>query len=376
MAADIFNGLTGQRAVKERLGAFVWGMAPDQALMLTGPAGMGKRSFARAYANALLCTGNTAGAAGTGDAAGRQLDAGGQRFDAAGEPFNAAGRPCGLCAPCRLFASGALDDYLYIEPSGQGQNPVISVDAIRKLINWLAIRPFHSKKKVYILGQADHMTEQAQNALLKTLEEPPEYGAAVLTVENPGAMLETVLSRCTVIRFAEYTDDELALILRGVSAQVYGPANDSAVRQLIRLSGGNPGRAFELAKSGGFFSQRSEIIGLFCGHIEGDARATYMLAAFLERNREQFARFSGLLIDWLRDIWIYSMPEALQSSSRIINGDMEHKLCSYIGRFRPDALLDSIERIDEAAAAISANANFTLAVNSMIFKIGDLLSNS
>jgi len=369
----IFDGLTGQRPVKEKLVRLFGGGAPGHAHLFLGAGGMGKRSFALAYAKALLCVGSSAGDV-----------------------------PCGACIPCKLFDGGLLDDFMVVEPSGQGQTPVIPVDAARRVKDWFAIRPLYSGKKVCLVIQADHMTDQAQNALLKTLEEPPRYGVMILTAENPGLLLETVRSRCTLTNFTGYTEYELEHILRGAPDCAQGPA----AMLYIRLSGGNPGHMLDLARSGVFLSNRDELLGLFCGHLDGDARMSYMLSAFLTANRGDFFLNTGLIIHWLRDLWLcaingpvlgggidstaaqtepvrgedayqdgYSDESILTAGGLgVINGDMARRLDAFYGRFRPDALLGCIERVDRACAAVSANVNFSLAVNAMLININDTLS--
>jgi hypothetical protein len=132
---------------------------------------------------------------------------------------------------------------------------------------------------------------------------------------------------------------------------------------------------FELARSETFLSYRDELLGLFCGHLDGDPRATYMLSAFLDKHRERFSLYSGILAYWLRDIWLSSLSNPNGGNDiKIVNGDMAHKLDKYRALYAQDALLECIIRIDETYAAVSSNANFMLAVNAMLFKINELLN--
>ncbi|MCL2059661.1 MAG: hypothetical protein FWH01_11510 [Oscillospiraceae bacterium] len=395
----VFDGLLGQQAAKDKLTGLLYSGAQGGAHLFLGAAGIGKRVFARAFAKAVLCAGGAAGGTvSVLDAVAHIADA----VDAVSAVAAAPGRlPCGVCLPCRLFQNGALGDFLFIAPSGQSQRPAIPVDAARSVVDWFSTRPLHSSKKVCIIAQADHMTEQAQNALLKTLEEPPAYGAIILTAENPGMLLDTVRSRCSTTFFTGYTDREVEYILRNADA----PPHESAIPLLTRLSGGNPGYAFGLAQSETFMSTRDELFGLFCGHLDGDPRATYMLQSFLEKNRERFAHFAGMVIFLLRDIWLLSMGGmGIRSGddvgasggassgggsdsgasgansgdsgvgAEIVNADMERRLAAYGERFRPGALLDCIERVDETCSQVSKNANFNLAVNAMLVKISATLN--
>ena len=358
----MFEGLIGQQAVKDKLSRLIRRGAPGRAHLFLGAAGIGKRRFAGAYANALLCD----SAVTTYDGAARETHV----PAAVDSGADYIGRiPCGGCIACGLFKKGAFGEYRNVEPGGQSQKKIISVDAVRQITDWFKTRPINSRRKVCVIGNADHMTEQAQNALLKTLEEPPVYGAIILTAANPGMLLETVRSRCETTYFTSYTENELINIIKN-SPEC---PQESKILPLARVSEGNPGKAFELASSDTFFSLRDELLRLFCGHIDGDARSTVFLAAFLEKNRERFIQFSGIMIRWLRDIWLLSIRGAPDNELKTAAADMADKLESYRARYKPAALLECIECIDGACSAITANANFSLAVNAMLFEINALL---
>jgi len=218
------------------------------------------------------------------------------------------------------------------------------------------------------------MTEQAQNALLKTLEEPPAYGVIILTASNTGALLETVRSRCVSTGFSGYSDAEFESIMLRSAEFV----EESVIPPLSKLSGRNPGYALDLARSGAFLSNRDELIGLFCGFLDGDAHMSYQLSSFLTKDRDGFNRNSGILAYWLRDLWLYSLytPDELRAGGAdIVNSDMKRRLFTFYGRFRPGALLDCIANIENTYQALSGNANYSLAVNAMLFKINGLLLN-
>jgi DNA polymerase III delta prime subunit len=105
---------------------------------------------------------------------------------------------CGACVSCRVFASGNHPDTLYVTGT---KATSIGVDDVREqIIEQMATKPFHYKYKVFIINKAETLTPAAQNALLKTIEEPAPYGVFLLLTKNIEAMLETVLSRCTVMK--------------------------------------------------------------------------------------------------------------------------------------------------------------------------------
>jgi len=135
------------------------------AVILEGPAGCGKKTFARIMAKTLVC--------------------------------QSAERPCGTCAACRKTEEGTHPDVTVL--GGSGGSRSFHIQAIREMKQDVFIRPNDGDYKIFILQDAGDMTEQAQNALLKILEEPPAYAVFILTVQNKAALLDTVLSRSAVI---------------------------------------------------------------------------------------------------------------------------------------------------------------------------------
>lgn len=136
------------------------------AVLLEGESGAGKKTFARLIAAAAVCSGEE--------------------------------RPCGVCRHCAKAMEGVHPDIRLIDGGESAKN--LNVDAIREIRSSASVRPNEAERKVYILADAQNMTVQAQNALLKVLEEPPKGVVFVLTCENRSALLETILSRVTLVR--------------------------------------------------------------------------------------------------------------------------------------------------------------------------------
>ncbi|MCL2860353.1 MAG: hypothetical protein FWF46_07385 [Oscillospiraceae bacterium] len=101
-------------------------------------------------------------------------------------------KPCGTCKSCIQFNSNAHPDFEVIEPEGNS----IKIEQARHLIDKMLEKPIESEKKIFIINEADKMTPQAQNCLLKVLEEPPEYGIIILVSSNEHVFLNTIKSRC------------------------------------------------------------------------------------------------------------------------------------------------------------------------------------
>ncbi len=162
-----FQEILGQDSIKQHLQNAVLRDHPSHAYILSGESGMGKKTMAKTFAMALQC-----------------------------EETTDEGEPCGQCRSCRQFLSDNHPDVIYVTHEKPGS---VGVDDIRRLTDDVTIKPYRSPYKIYIVDDAEKMTPQAQNALLKTIEEPPEYAVFVLLADNPQRLLETVRSRCETV---------------------------------------------------------------------------------------------------------------------------------------------------------------------------------
>jgi len=219
------NGFLGQRGAIELLERMRRNGRVPHGLLFQGPDGVGKASVALAFAADLLCeAGSEAGA-------------------------------CGSCPSCRLVESGNHPDLLVVgrlakKPSASGAadggadpddlRSFVVVDQIRELTRLAALTPRRGVRRVFVIDPADRMNAESQNALLKTLEEPPGAAVLILVASRPHLLLPTVRSRCTVVGFAALRVGELAsfLVERGFAP---GEAMTRAA-----LAEGRPGRALAL----------------------------------------------------------------------------------------------------------------------------------
>ena len=169
-----FQEIIGHDQIKEHFQKAIEYNKVSHAYILTGEAGMGRKSLANAFALTLLCE-------------------------------KGKSEPCMECHACKQVLSGSHPDLIYVSHEKPG---TIGVDDIRKQINdTIMIRPYSSYYKVYIVDEAEKMTIQAQNALLKTIEEPPAYAVILLLANNNTGLLPTITSRCVTLNFKPVRDE-------------------------------------------------------------------------------------------------------------------------------------------------------------------------
>jgi len=327
-----FRDLAGHRHLFELLaGAAARGTLPP-SLLFAGPDGVGKRAAAIALAQLLNCPERLEVPA----ASGTMIDA------------------CGTCPACRRIARGVHADVMELKPGDSGS---IKTDETREAIKAARFRPFEGRRRVIIIDQADALVGNAQDALLKTLEEPPPAAVFVLVTSLPDTLLPTVRSRCQRVRFGRLSPAEIARVLE--RTQGYAPAE---ARAAASAADGSLARA--LAEGSAEFAEaRDAALALLEGAAgTADPAARLGLARELASTgggrgageREALARRLRALSSLLRDLEVLS---ARADGRWLANGDLADGLQRLLRSFEGDRALRAFSAVDRALGALDRNAS-------------------
>lgn len=267
--------------------------------------------------------------------------------------------PCGKCHSCVQMESGSHPDVIYVHHEKPNS---ISVDDIRTQVNNdIMIKPYQGPYKIYIIAEADLMTPQAQNALLKTIEEPPEYAVIFLLAENVQQLLPTITSRCVMLKLRNIRD---TLIRKYLMEQMGVP--DYKADMCTAFAQGNVGRAIMLANSEHFNELREEAIQLlkYMPEMEMDEiiKAIKRISAY----KMEINDYLDIILIWYRDILIY---KATQEVDKVVFKDQ----ISFIKEAAKKSSYEGIETVigalDKAKARLRANVNFDLVMELLLLTI-------
>ncbi|MBO4325216.1 MAG: DNA polymerase III subunit delta' [Lachnospiraceae bacterium] len=261
-----FRDIIGHKSIIEHLQQGVQTGQIGHAYIFEGDDGIGKRLTARTLAAVMQCR-------------------------------EGGAEPCGRCISCLQMESGNQPDVIYVTH----EKSVIGVDDIRtQLCTPMEIKPYAGPYKIFIVDEAERMNEQAQNALLKTLEEPPEYGMILLLTNNRNAFLPTILSRAVLLSFLPVAEQELVPFLME-RAQI----PDYRARLAAALAGGSPGQALTIASSEEFRKRKDNAVGIMQALPDmGDERMA-LAAKSLAGSKEDLDGILDLMLVWIRDLlWV------------------------------------------------------------------------
>lgn len=264
--------------------------------------------------------------------------------------------PCMHCHACKQVLSGNHPDLIYVtheKPASMG------VDDIREQINdTIMVRPYSSQYKIYIVDEAQKMTVQAQNALLKTIEEPPAYAVIMLLTTNPDAFLQTILSRCVQLKLKPLKDSvvkgylEDKLQVKDVQAEIYSA-----------FARGNLGKAIHLAQSEDFKMMYEEILRLLKEIKDMDISQLLDVIRKLKDDNTDIKECLDFMQMWYRDILMYKTTKDL---NLLIFKDEFSAVKKAASLSSYEGLERILEAIDKARVRLDANVNMELVMELLL----------
>jgi DNA polymerase-3 subunit delta' len=293
------------------------------SLLFAGPAGVGKRKTALSLAQVLNCLSPR-----DGDA-------------------------CGVCAACSRIARGVHPEVAVIEPVETG---VIRTDQVRVFIERATYRPFEGKRRVVIIDDADTLMEQAQNALLKTLEEPSPSSVFILVTSRPDVLLPTIRSRCPQLRFRPLSPGDIAaaLIARGMperEARAISATANGSVGDALAAAGGEQVDAREIAQ---------RVLAKAAAELE-PARRLDAAKDLLTKtgsggaaDREQLSSYLRAMASLLRDVEVLATGA---DAAGLANPDARQVLERLTPAYQRDRGVRAFAAVDQALVALAPPRN-------------------
>ena len=308
-----FEKIKGQNFAKKYLTNSIKSNMVSHANMFEGPNGIGKNTMARELAAILLEMEN-------------------------------------------LFNS---PDYIEIKPDGNS----IKIAQIRKLQSDILVKPYKSYK-IYVIDEAQKMTVEAQNALIKTLEEPPKYAIIILITDNKESLLDTIKSRCEIIKFTPIPMQEVAsyLTMNGIDSK--------RASLLANFSRGSMKKAIELSESEEFHLMREEVQKYVETFLNGNLIEIMDIQSSIEKYKDQITNVLDLLINYFRDIM---MVKENVDNSMIINLDRLIFVKNMSNKTTYSQLSKIIDIIEETKNKLRSNCNFNISIQVMTLNIYEVI---
>jgi len=355
---SLFKGIFGQEKALDLLLHDLKNSTVTHSYLFSGPPGVGKTKTAIRFAKVIACP-----------------DGG-----------------CLKCPVCIAFKKRFHPDIQVIEAQGN----FISIEQVRRIEHWVVFKPMEALRKIVIINEAERLTEEAANAFLKTLEEPPENVVFLILTSNQNALLPTIVSRCRQVKFQAIP---YQLLISYLLEQGYEPAK---VELAAKLSQGIFGVALDLVQNDELLALRSKVLDCLKDALNTDAeQVSFLVESFLETikpfqtNKSQIPKFkdTGIVITkqveqqlkrhdtargqevllraldfwwlWLRDLLVYKKTNDKES---LVNIDLFDEIEKHCQNGKVDASWYLVQKIPQAKEMIKQNINPQLVLENLIFK--------
>lgn len=323
-----FTDIIGQEQLKEHLQNALSTNKVSHAYIINGERSSGKEFIARVFAMALQCE-------------------------------KGGAEPCGECHSCKQALSNNQPDIIFV--SHEKPN-TIGVEDIRRQINGdIDIKPYSSPRKIYIMNEGEKMTVQAQNALLKTLEEPPEYAVLLILTTNVDALLPTILSRCVVLNMKPVAD---AKVKKYLMEELGVP--DYKANICVAFARGNIGKAKMLASSEEFEKVKEEAVTLV-KYIK-DMEINEIVKAIKKITEYKFDvnDYLDILSAWYRDVLLFKATKDVNS---LIFKEEIQQIMRVSDRSTYEGIENIVNALQQAKRRLDANVNFELTMELLLLTI-------
>lgn len=300
----------------------------SHAYILNGERGSGKKMLADLFAMTLQCEEHTP-------------------------------NPCGECHSCKQAKSGNHPDIIHVKHEKPN---TISVDDIRTQVNNdIVIKPYSSPYKIYIIPEADLLSVQAQNALLKTIEEPPAYAVIFLLTENAESLLPTIMSRCVMLKLRNI---KTTLIKKYLMEQMQIPDYQADI--CAAFAQGNMGRAIMLASSEHFNEIKEEALQLLRHINEMEISEIVIAIKKIGTYKLSVNDYLDIIMIWYRDVLIY---KATKDVNGIVFADQLKYIKDRANKSSYEGIEIILDSLEKAKARLKANVNFDLVMELLLLTI-------
>lgn len=323
-----FKDVVGHKDIINYIRSAVTENKVSHAYILNGERGSGKKMLASLFATTLLCE-------------------------------KQGPDPCNECHSCRQAESGNHPDIIRVTHEKPN---TISVEDIRRQVNEdIQIRPYQGPYKIYIIAEADLMTVQAQNALLKTIEEPPAYAVIFLLTENAEALLPTITSRCVMLKLRNIRD---TLIRKYLMETMHVP--DYKADMCTAFAQGNMGRAIMLASSDHFNEIREEAVQLLKYINEMDISEITKAIRKINTYKLEVNDYLDIIMIWYRDVLLY---KATKDMDKVVFKDQITYIQERAKKSSYEGIELILESLEKAKTRLRANVSFDLVMELLLLTI-------
>ncbi|WKY47724.1 DNA polymerase III subunit delta' [Eubacteriaceae bacterium ES3] len=268
--SEIMDRVIGHNQILEALKKQIQEDSVSHAYLFTGISGIGKRKTAKMFAAMMLCQGEE--------------------------------KPCYTCPSCKQLANGNYPDLMEISAEGA----TIKIAQVRAMINELSVKPYSGDKRIIIIDDAARMTVEAQNSLLKSLEEPLYYNLFILLTETPKQLLSTIRSRCQVYHFKPLAPTEIKRILLSE-----GSFSESEIESVLGPAAGSIEKALYFLNNPGILEERVSILRELYSLLRGDLLKIFTLSERMGSDKNKCIEMLDFLIRWFYELSLYKKGSPL-----------------------------------------------------------------